>query len=128
MNTEKTFKKSKQKLNKIYSIQFRFLTIVIVAMLAITIFIGGLSIYEVDNYIQTQAENFVKVTCDNEGTKINDSLSNMEKSVKIMESYLMDFFTSEADVEDRVLQEKVIKSADEMLVDVAKHTSTICAI
>ena len=128
MNTEKTFNKNKQKLNKFYSIQFHFLATVIVAMLAITIFIGGLSIYEVDNYIQTQAEDFVKVTCDNEGTKINDSLSNMEKSVKIMESYLMDFFTSGADVEDQVLQEKVIKRADEMLIDVAKHTSTSGAI
>ena len=82
MDAEKTERSRKR--DKTYSIQFRFLTTVIVAMLAITVFVGGLSLYEVDRYIQTQAEDFVRVTCDNEGAKINDSLKNMEKSVKIM--------------------------------------------
>lgn len=128
MNAQKHFKENKQNLNKTVSLRFRFLATIIVAILAITIFIGGLSLYEVDNYVQTQAENFVKVTCDNEAAKINDSLSNMEKSVKIMESYLMDFFTSKAEVVDRTFQEKVIESADQMFVDVAKHTSKDGAI
>lgn len=118
----------KRNLNKTYSMQFRFLATIICEMLAVTIFIGGLSIYEVDNYIQNQAEDFVKVTSTNESSQINDSLKNMEKSVKIMESYLMDFFTSEADVENRALQETIIKSADQMFVDVAKHTSNSGAI
>ncbi len=128
MCTKKSFDKSDKKLNKTFSMRFRFLATIILAIFAITVFIGGLSLYEVDKYIQTQTEDFVKVTCDNEGAQINDSLSNMEKSVKIMESYLMDFFTSEADVENRALQEKVIKSADQMFVDVAKHTSTSGAV
>ena len=119
---------NKHNLKKTFSMKFRFLATVILAMVAITIFIGGLCLYEVDNYIQAQAEDFVKVTCDNEGTQINDSLKNMEKSVKIMESYLMDFFTSKADIIDRSLQEKVIKNADQMFVDVANHTSTSGAI
>ena len=108
--------------------RFRFLTTVIVAMFAVAILIGGLSIYEVDKYIQVQAQEFVNITCSNESAKINDSLGNMEKSVKIMESYLMDFFESEADVEDRAFQEKVIKSAEQMFVDVIKHTSNSGAI
>ncbi len=117
-----------QEPKKTFSLKFRFIATVIIAMLSITIFVGGLSVYEVDKYIQTQAEEFVKVTCDNEGAQINDKLSNMEKSVKIMESYLMDFFFSKADVEDKAVQEKVVKSADEMFVDVAKHTSTSGAV
>jgi hypothetical protein len=59
-------------------------------MLAITVFIGGLSIYEVDTYIQDQSENFVSISCDNEGDRINNSLKSMEKSVEIMKSYLME--------------------------------------
>ena len=58
-------------------------------MLAITVFIGGLSIYEVDTYIQDQSENFVSISCDNEGDRINNSLKSMEKSVEIMKSYLI---------------------------------------
>ena len=118
----------KRKVNKTYSMKFRFLATVILAIVAVTILIGGLSLYEVDQYIQEQAEDFVLLTGDNEAARINDSLSNMEKSVKIMESYLMDFFSSEDDVLDRTVQEKVIKSADAMFVDVARPTSTSNAI
>ena len=91
MNIRKSFKKQNRNLDKMFSMRFRFLATVIFAMVAITIFIGGISLYEVDNYVQPQAEDFVKVTCDNEGTQIDDSLRNMEKSVKIMESYVKRF-------------------------------------
>ena len=108
--------------------RFRVLATVILSIFAVTIIIGGLCLYEVDNYIQSQAEDFVKVTCDNESAKINDNLKNMEKSVKIMKSYLMDFFSSKDDVENRSWQEEVIKSADQMFIDVVKHTSTSGAV
>ncbi len=128
MDTKKSIKVNKIKSKKNFSMKFRFLATVIVVIFVITIFIGGLSLYEVDKYIQEQAEDFVSVACDSESTKINDSLKNMEKSVKIMESYLMDFFTDDIDVKNRDFQESVIKKADKMFVDVAKHTSTSGAI
>ncbi len=81
MNVKKAIKK-KIKFKTAFSMRFRFLTTVILAMFAITIFIGGLSLYEVDNYIQAQAEDFVEVTCDNESEQINGSLRNMEKISK----------------------------------------------
>ena len=119
---------NRKKLNITFSMVFRFLATVIFAMIAIAVFVGGLSIYEVDRYVDNQAETFVHAVCVNEGSQINDSLKNMEKSVKIMESYLMDFYTSQADIADPAVQEKVIKSADQMFVDVAKHTSTNGAV
>ena len=128
MNADRMTEKANPRPKKAYSMRFRFLATLILAILAITILIGGLSIYEVDKYIQTQAEDFVKVTCTNESEQINESLENMEKSVKIMESYLMDFFGSKADVENRALMEQVIESADKMFIDVTKHTSTDGAI
>ena len=103
--------------------QFRILATIIFAMLAITVFIGGISIYEVDKYIQGESENFVKVTCDNEGAQINNLFEDMEKSVKVMESYIMDFFTEEVQIEDQDFQENVINSVDRMFADVAKHAS-----
>ena len=108
--------------------RFRFLTTLIVAMVAITAFVGGLCIYEVDRYIQEQAEDYVSVACTNEAEKINGSLRNMEKSVRIMESYLMSFFESGTDIADSTLQAHVIASADQMFVDVVTHTSTEGAI
>ena len=120
MNAEKN---SKSRLDKAYSMQFRFLATVIFAIFAITIFVGGLSIYEVDKYVQKQSEEFITVTCENEGTQINDIFGDMEKSVTIMESYIMRFFTSETDVNDRNFQKTVIDRVDAMFVDVAKNTS-----
>ena len=128
MRVKKSSLEKKQYFNRPFSLKFRFLATIIVAMLAITFFIGGLSIYEVDNYIQAQAKDFVNVSCENEATKINDSLTNMEKSVKIMESYLMDFFKSKNDVTDRTVQNKVITSAEKMFIDITKHTSTSGAV
>ena len=128
MTTDKTTEKKKFKLNRTYSLSFRFLATVIFAMVAITVFVGGLCIYEVDAYIQNQAEDFVRVTCTNESSQMNANLKNMEKSVHIMESYLMDFFTEDSDIEDRAFQKKVIKSAEQMFVDVANHTSTDGAV
>ena len=128
MKTVNLFKKKTGKLNKTHSMQFRFLTTVIFSMLAVAIFIGGISIYEVDQYVLGQSKEFVEVTCLNEAAQINDSLGNMEKSVKIMDSYLMDFFDDSADVEDRALQARIIERADQMFADVMKHTSTSGAI
>ena len=102
--------------------QFRILTTIIFAMLAITVFIGGISIYEVDQYIQNESENFVAVTCEYEGTQINSIFEDMEKSVMVMESYIMDFFAEETNIEDRDFQEKLISNTDRMFADVAKHT------
>ena len=125
MNQEQieTKKKRKERAERTYSMQFRFWITVILAMFAIAVFIGGLSIYEINTYVKEQSEDFVRATCENEGAQINDSFGDMEKSVRIMESYVMDFFTDDVDVTDPALQQRVVKSADQMFVDVAKHTS-----
>ena len=66
MNKENSLKEKKRKLSKTHSMQFRILATVIFAMLVITVFIGGISIYEVDQYIQDESKNFVVVTCEND--------------------------------------------------------------
>ena len=127
MNKKNSFKEKKRKLKKTHSMQFRILATIIFAMLAITIFIGGISIYEVDQYIQDESEKFIEVTCENECAQINANFDNMEKSVKIMESYIMNFFTGEVDIEDRNFQEKIINNARQMFNDVAKHAGEAVA-
>ena len=122
MCSNKTVKEKKKKFNKTHSMQFRILATIVLAMLAITIFVSGISVYEVDQYVQKESKNFVVVTCDNEAAQINNIFENMEKSVKVMESYIMDFFTEEVQIEDQDFQEKVVNSTDQMFADVAKHT------
>ena len=104
------------------SLQVRFLTIVLSAICIISIFTGGLSIYEADQYIQKESHNFVQVACENEAMKINKTFENMEKSVRIMGNYVLSFFKSRADIVNKDRQNEIIAFADEMFVNVAKDT------
>lgn len=104
------------------SIQFRFLITILSAMLAITIFVGGLSIYEVDQFVQRETENFIKVTCEKEAAQMNDIFGDMEKSVNIMSGYVLSFLDSAADIKSLDLQQEIIRSADKMFTDVANYT------
>ena len=80
------------------SLQFRFLMTVMSAILAVTIFVGGFSIYEVDNYIQKETKTLIEVTCENHATKINQTFQSMEKSVRIMENYTLSFFQNTLEI------------------------------
>ena len=108
---------------KTHSIQFKFLTTIISAMLAITVFVGGLSIYEVDKFVQYQTENFINVTCEKEAAQMNDIFGDMEKSVNLMGGYVLDFVDSMADIEDREKRDEIIRYADRMFTDVANYTA-----
>ena len=107
---------------KEHSLQFRFLITVMSAILAVTIFVGGISIYEVDNYVQNQTQTLIKVTCENEATMISNTFENMEKSVRIMKNYVLSFFESPSDTEDPDIQKEVLQFADKMFVNIAKDT------
>ena len=104
------------------SLQFKFLFIIISAMLAITFFVGGLVVYEVDNFVQQQTESFIRVTCEKEAAQVNDIFGDMEKSVNIMSNYILDFSDSIADFENRDTQNEILQHANEMFADVAKNT------
>ena len=107
---------------KIQSIQFKFLITVISAMLAITLFVGGLSIYELDRFVQLQTENYINVTCEKDASQINDIFGDMEKSVQIMESYVLNLINSKAYIGDPYKQAEILQRSDEMFADVANNT------
>ena len=100
---------------------------IISAMLAITVFIGGLSLYEVDNFIQAETENFINVTCEKEISQINDNFGDMEKSVHIMESYVYGLIKNDADIKNPERQIEILGQSNDMFVDVAKHTDSAVA-
>ena len=107
---------------KTRSIQFKYLFIVISAILAIAIFAGGLSIYEVDSYIQQHTQEFVEITCAHEAATINDIFSDIEKSVRIMESYVLSLFERSANIMDPSSQQEILRLSGEMFADVAINT------
>ena len=107
---------------KMKSMQFKFLATIISAMLAITIFIGGLSIYEVDKFVQKQTEDFINVTCEKDAAQINDVFGDMEKSVHIMESYVYGLVEDYTDVINPQRQSEITNQSDNMFVDVANNT------
>ena len=108
---------------KAHSIQFKFLITVISAVLAITVSVGGLSIYEVDRFIQSQTEDYIDAACKKEAMQINDIFGDMEKSVRIMESYVLDMVKDNPDMKNKDIQNEIIDHAEGMFRDVAKHTN-----
>lgn len=107
---------------KARSMQFKFLFTVISAILVITVFIGGISIYEVDNYLQEHTEEFVEITCENESSQINDILGDIENSVHIMESYAMSLLHRIGDIRNPEYQATALKLAEDLFVDIAANT------
>ena len=112
---------------KAYSIQFKFLITVISAILAIAVFVGGLSIYEVDRFVRIQTEHLIDATCEKEAAEINSIFGDMEKSVKIIESYVLSLVESSGGITDLDNQNKIVEYTDGMFVDVAKHTDSVVA-
>ena len=112
---------------KIQSMQFKVLITLISAMLAITVFIGGLSIYEVDRFVQNQTKDFINVTCEKDASQINDIFGDMEKSVHIMESYVLGLISSKSDIMDIEKQDNMLERSAEMFADVANNTDGVVA-
>ena len=108
---------------KRHSVQFKFLITIICAMLSIAVFVGGFSIYEIDKYIRQQTGSLLERTCSSETSKINDIFGDMEKSVRIMESYTLSLFDKVDNPEDRDEQNAVVAAAGEMFADVAENTN-----
>ncbi len=107
---------------KMHSVKFKYLIIVIAAILAMAVFVGGVSIYEVDEYIQQHAKEYIEITCADEASKVNDTFCDIEKSVKIMESYVLSLFKKTTDIENRDIQTNILQTAGEMFRDVASNT------
>ena len=97
------------------------------AVLAITLLVGGLSICEVDFFVQRETENYIKVACEKETAQVNDIFGDMEKSVNIMSGYILDLADSAADIRSPYTQRGIIRNADRMFADVANHTDDAVA-
>ena len=107
---------------KLHSVQFKFIITVISAILALAILVGGLCIYEVDNYVQHHTKEIVEIMSSNEASQINDVFGDIENSVRIMEGYTLSLLKVTPDIMDRDAQNHILQLAGEMFVDIAANT------
>ena len=112
---------------KSHSIQFKFLITVISAILAIAVFIGGFSSYEMDRYIQQHTRDLVDVSCASDAAQVNAVFGNVESSVKMMESYVLSLFQVADDIQNQDIQAIILQLADEMFVSIASNTDSVVA-
>lgn len=109
-------------MKKTRSMQSQLLRIIVVAIIMISLLVGGISISSFDKYIQSSNDDMLNILCDKEAQRINSMFSEMENSVHVMTSYVLDFYDSEADLTDETKREQIEESSALMFVDVAKYT------
>ena len=102
--------------------QFRLLHIIVMAIIFISLLVGGISIFEFDGYIQSLSDDMLDTLCEKEALRINSMLHEMENSVHVMASYVLGFYDTKADLTDEVKRAQIEEDAALMFVDVAKYT------
>ena len=109
-------------MKKTRSMQFQLLRIAVVAIIFISLLVGGICIFKFDKYVQSSNDDMLDALCDKEAQKINSLFSGMENSVRVMASYVLDFYDTEADITDDTKRAQIEADSALMFVDVAKYT------
>lgn len=102
--------------------RFQLVCISAAAILFISLLVGGISIYAFDKYVQSSNSEVLDALCDTEAQRINSMFSGMENSVRVMASYVLDFYDTEADLQDTEKRAQIEADAALMFIDVAKYT------
>lgn len=109
-------------MKKTRSMQFQLLRITVVAIIFISLLVGGICIFKFDKYVQSSNDDMLDALCDKEAQRINSMFYGMENSVHVMASYVLDFYDSAADLTDEAKRAQIEEDAALMFVDVAKYT------
>lgn len=109
-------------MQRTYSIKTKILVTVISVIVIIAVFIGGISIFEVDKYVQESTSSLIYAICEKEVAQINGMFGDMEKSVSIMQSYALELITDIDDIKDESRREIIVEKSEEMFAEVANHT------
>ena len=116
-----------KRMKKAYSLQAEFLSIVLAGMFLLALLIGSMSVIEMDRFVKASTRELVTEKCARESAQINEIFAGMEKSVRMMESYIQDSISGEADVHSPEVQEELIAQTNRMFAEVAKNTDSTVA-
>ena len=114
-------------MKKAYSIQSAFLSSVLLGMFLLALFIGGVSAFELNRFVQASTKDLVTEKCEKESAQINEIFTGMEKSVRIMESYILDFVSSREDVKSTEWQDELVAQSNKLFENVAENTDSTVA-
>lgn len=109
-------------MKRTYSIQLEIFTLVILAVVAVALLVGGMAVDEISGHVHQTAEELLTLTCENESVRINTIFEGMEKSVRIMETYALGFIGSKADARSELVQEQIVAASKKMFSRVAENT------
>ena len=109
-------------MKKTRAMQSQLLLIIVVTIITISLIVGGISISKFDKYVQSSNDDMLNTLCNKEAQKINSMFSEMENSVHVMASYVLDFYETKADITDEEKRAQIEKAAALMFIDVAKYT------
>ena len=104
------------------SIQSKFLTLIISGLLILSLAIGSTCLIFISSVLEENSDIITESVSQTEALRINDTLGEIEASVKIMESYIMSSFDSAESLMDedyRIAHNAVMK---EVFSDIAKNT------
>lgn len=114
-------------MKRVYSLQSAFVSIVLVGMILLALLVGGMSVFELDSFVQTSAKELVTERSAKESAQINTVFADMEKSVRIMESFILDCIAGGEDIHSAASQEEIVAQANKLFADVAKSTDSTVA-
>ena len=114
-------------MKKAHSLQSAFLLIVLVGMFLLALLIGSMSVFEIDRYVKASTKELVTEKSAKESAQINEIFAGMEKSVRIMESYILDSITHGEDVRSAEFRKAITAQTNMLFADVAKNTDSTVA-
>jgi hypothetical protein len=103
------------------------LSVVLLGMFLLALFVGGVGVFEINRFVQSSTKNLIAEKCEKESAQINEIFAGMEKSVRIMESYILSFVTDGEDIRSRKLQDEIVARAHKLFEDVLASTDSTVA-
>ena len=114
-------------MKKVYSMKVAFLSIVLSGMMALALLVGGVSLWEISRFVQSSTKELITEKCEKEAAQLNEIFSGMEKSVRIMESYILDLVDSVENIRTSAGQDELVLQSNHFFGEVAKNTSNTVA-
>ena len=104
------------------SIKTKLLIVVVLALLATTVLLGGVSFVTMHGVMHKNADELLKSRCEAETTVVNRVFRDMQKSVQMMESYADERLQNVAIFEDPSVYESYTEAMRTMFLDIARNT------
>lgn len=109
-------------MKKAYSLHKQVWILAVITSIIIALGVATPALIETYSYVRTSTSEMLEVTCENESEQINADFDAMEKSVQIMETYIMSMINSSSDYTVEASRDELIAETEEMFREVSQNT------